>query len=62
VLTCVSFTRPLPLRQDGGRRRSEVREEEVDPLLRERHLHHVPGGTERVRPGPGGVRQRGGWS
>ena len=48
---CVPFL--LSLRQDGGCGGSEVREEEVDPLLRERHLHHLPGGAKRVRPGPG---------
>ena len=45
--------------QDGGCGGSEVREEEVDPLLWECHLHHVPGGAQRVWPGPGGVWQRG---
>lgn len=45
--------------QDGGRWRSEVREEEMDPLLWERHLYHVSGGAQRVWPGSGRVRQWG---
>jgi len=47
------------LLQHGRCRRSEVGATQVDTLLWERDIHHVPGSTERVRPGPGGVRQRG---
>lgn len=47
--------------QDGGCRRSEVGEEDVDPLLWERHVHHVPGSAQRVRPSVGGIGQRGEW-
>ena len=43
--------------QDGGCGRPAFREEEVDSLFRECHLHHVPGGAQRVRPGPRRVRQ-----
>ncbi len=43
---------------DGGRGRPAVRAPQVDPLLRERDLDHVPGGAERVRPGPRRVGQR----
>lgn len=38
--------------QDGGRGRSAFGEEEMDPLFRERHLHHFPGGAQRIRSGP----------
>ena len=47
------------LLQDGGCGGSKVRAQEVDPLLRERHFHHLPRGAQRVRPGAGRVRWRG---
>lgn len=46
-----------PPRQDRGRGWSEIRAAEVDSLFRERHLPHLPGLPQRVRPGPGGERK-----
>lgn len=37
---------PRGVLQDGGRGRTAVRAEEVDPLLRERDVHHVPRGPQ----------------
>lgn len=48
-----------PMHQDGGCRGSEIWAQEVDSLLWERHLHHLPGGAERVRSGPRWMRQWG---
>ena len=34
---------------DGGRGRAEIREQEVDSLLRECHLNYLPGCTLRIQ-------------
>ena len=43
---------PLSSLQHGGRRGPAVRAPEMDPLLRERHVDHFPGGFVRVRSDP----------
>ena len=45
--------------QDGGCGGSEVGAAEVDSLFWKRYLHHLSGGTLRIRSNPVWIRQRG---
>ena len=57
-LTKYFFNR-WPMLQDGGCGGSEVGAAEVDSLFWKRYLHHLSGGTLRIRSNPVWIRQRG---